>query len=221
MASVTYLLSVLQVCYIVTVNPACFFVGSGCSELCRPLKDTKRAKICWWTSLLFVGTQLRRAPPPSSPSSAIQPFFSFNSVASQIYFIDTSSSHCCERCESLWWRGPSTCPCPADFSITCIIWIGSLDNKDICTVNTPLYHIYNPDVTHGWIRSSWGQRKTQTSASPPVPDRAALAPASVNSPSCFRCKEARRPEIVEVHTLCFHIRSVFLYKSKQEKKQVE
>lgn len=50
-------------------------------------------------------------------------------------------------------------------------------------------------------------------ALPPVPDRAALAPDKVNSPPAFRCRAARWLEIVEVHTLCFHIRSVFLYKS--------
>ena len=50
-----------------------------------------------------------------------------------------------------------------------------------------------------------------------MPDRAALAPAKVNSPSGFRCREARWLEIVEVHTLCFNIRSVFLYKSEKDK----
>lgn len=49
-----------------------------------------------------------------------------------------------------------------------------------------------------------------------MPDRAALAPAKVNRPPCFRCRAARWLEIVEVHTLCFHIRSVFLYKSKTQ-----
>lgn len=57
-------------------------------------------------------------------------------------------------------------------------------------------------------------------ALPPVPDRAALAPAKVNSPSAFRCSAARWLEIVEVHTLCFHIRSVFLYKSRKEKLRI-
>lgn len=55
---------------------------------------------------------------------------------------------------------------------------------------------------------------------PPVPDRAALAPAKVNSPPCFRCRAARWLEIVEVHTLCFHIKSVFLYKSKTHNQNV-
>lgn len=49
---------------------------------------------------------------------------------------------------------------------------------------------------------------------PPVPDRAALAPDRVNSPPGFRCSVARWLEIVDVHTLCFHIRSAFLYKSE-------
>lgn len=53
-----------------------------------------------------------------------------------------------------------------------------------------------------------------------MPDRAALAPAKVNSPPCFRCRAARWLEIVEVHTLCFHIRSVFLYKSKTQIKNL-
>lgn len=48
---------------------------------------------------------------------------------------------------------------------------------------------------------------------PPVPDWAALAPARVSSPPVFRCKAARWLEMVEVHTLCFHIKSAFLYKS--------
>lgn len=53
-------------------------------------------------------------------------------------------------------------------------------------------------------------------ASPPVPDWAALAPARVSSPPVFRCKAARWLEMVEVHTLCFHIKSAFLYKSVGE-----
>lgn len=53
-------------------------------------------------------------------------------------------------------------------------------------------------------------------ALPPVPESAALAPAKVNSPPSFRCRAARWLEMVEVHTLCFHIKSVFLYKSKRD-----
>lgn len=57
---------------------------------------------------------------------------------------------------------------------------------------------------------------THGKGSPPVPDRAALAPARVRSPPSFRCRAARWLEMVDVHTLCFHIKSVFLYKSKRD-----
>lgn len=204
----------------VTVNPACFVQVRAVQLLCWPLKDTKRAKSCWGTGVLFVGTQLPWAPPLHQLFSLFF-FFFLNSVVTQIHFIDTSSSHCCELCENpVSDEGVNPLVHALQIlSITCIIWIDSVDNKEICTVNAPLYHICNPDMTHGWNGSPWWQQLTQMCASPPVPDRAALAPASVNSPPCFRCKEARRPEIVEVHTLCFHIRSAFLYKSKQERKK--
>lgn len=56
--------------------------------------------------------------------------------------------------------------------------------------------------------------RSKEGPSPPVPARAAFAPAKVRSPPDFRCREARWLEMVEVHTLCFHIKSVFLYKSE-------
>ena len=49
---------------------------------------------------------------------------------------------------------------------------------------------------------------------PAVPARLALAPDKVNSPPAFRWMEAKWLEMVEVQTLCFHIISVFLYKSE-------
>lgn len=108
-------------------------------------------------------------------------------------------------------------PSPAAFSITSIIWIGRLYNRDICAIKSPLYHRLPATPTWHTARRVITMRTVnRTCALPPVPDSAALAPAKVNSPPSFRCRAARRLEMVEVHTLCFHIRSVFLYKSKTE-----
>lgn len=110
-------------------------------------------------------------------------------------------------------------PSPAAFSITSIIWIGRLDNRDICAIKSPLYHRL-PATRHDTRPGRVVTMRTvnRTCALPPVPDSAALAPAKVKSPPSFRCRAARRLEMVEVHTLCFHIRSVFLYKSETERK---
>ena len=51
--------------------------------------------------------------------------------------------------------------------------------------------------------------------SPGVPERAAFAPVSSNSPPSFMCLAASWLEITDVHTLCLYIRSVFLTKSTQ------
>lgn len=109
---------------------------------------------CLWN------TRTSRAPPLPQSSSAILLFYSF---FSRIYFIDTFSSHCCELCETppaphprLWWAGQFPRLCPAAFSITYIIWIGRLDNKDICTINSPLYHSLPATLT--WHTAKPGHR---------------------------------------------------------------
>ena len=51
--------------------------------------------------------------------------------------------------------------------------------------------------------------------SPGVPSRAALAPAKVRRPPSLRCLVARWLEMVDVHMLCFHIRSQFLKRAEQ------
>lgn len=52
---------------------------------------------------------------------------------------------------------------------------------------------------------------------PGVPSRAALAPAKVRRPPSLRCLVARWLEMVEVHMLCFHIRSQFLKRAERKK----
>lgn len=49
---------------------------------------------------------------------------------------------------------------------------------------------------------------------PGVPSRAALAPAKVRRPPSLRCLVARWLEMVDVHMLCFHIRSQFLKRAE-------
>lgn len=56
---------------------------------------------------------------------------------------------------------------------------------------------------------------------PGVPSKAALAPARVKRPPSFRCFVAKWLEMVDVHILCFHIKSQFLKSAgKREKKNV-
>lgn len=49
--------------------------------------------------------------------------------------------------------------------------------------------------------------------SPGVPPKAALAPVRVNKPPSLRYFVAKWLEIVDVHMLCFHIKSAFLYRA--------
>lgn len=55
---------------------------------------------------------------------------------------------------------------------------------------------------------------------PGVPSRAALAPAKVRRPPSLRCLVARWLEMVDVHMLCFHIRSQFLKRAEWRKKNM-
>ncbi len=54
---------------------------------------------------------------------------------------------------------------------------------------------------------------------PGVPSSEAFAPERVSRPPGFRWNDARWLEMVEVQTLCFHIISEFLYKSKISKRE--
>lgn len=58
---------------------------------------------------------------------------------------------------------------------------------------------------------SWGNEGL-----PGVPSSAALAPAKVRRPPSLRCLVARWLEMVDVHMLCFHIRSQFLKRAGRE-----
>lgn len=91
---------------------------------------------------------------------AHQLFCLYFPFVSWIHFIDTfprANVGCLRSPASLISRSIFPRRCPAAFSITCVIWFGRSANKDICTINSPLYHSLpakNPDVTHGPIGSS-------------------------------------------------------------------
>lgn len=55
---------------------------------------------------------------------------------------------------------------------------------------------------------------------PGVPSKAALAPAKVKRPPSFRCFVAKWLEMVDVHILCFHIKSQFLKSAGERAKHV-
>lgn len=108
---------------------------------------------CLWN------TRTSRAPPLPQSSSAILSFFFLGSILLTPFPRTVVS---CVRPPTppphprLWWVGQFPRLCPAAFSITYIIWIGRLDNKDICTINSPLYHSLPATLT--WHTAKPGHR---------------------------------------------------------------
>lgn len=76
-------------------------------------------------------------------------------------------------------------------------------HKGICTSSTQ-------DVSSPCSRRITHTEHMENEGLPGVPSKAALAPARVKRPPSFRCFVAKWLEMVDVHILCFHIRSQFL-----------